>query len=43
MSLTPRRLERNIAPRNVQEHLRKLQEQGVIHRVGPDKGGHWEK
>ena len=32
----------NIAPRNVQVHLRKLQEQGVIRRVGPDKGGHWE-
>jgi ATP-dependent DNA helicase RecG len=32
----------NIAPRNVQVHLRKLQEQGVLRRVGPDKGGHWE-
>ena len=31
-----------IAPRNVQEHLRKLQDQGIIRRVGPDKGGHWE-
>ncbi len=31
-----------IAPRNVQEHLRKLQNQGIIRRVGPDKGGHWE-
>ena len=31
-----------IAPRNVQEHLRKLQAQGIIRRVGPDKGGHWE-
>ena len=34
--------EINIASRNVQEHLRKLQEQGVIRRIGPDKGGHWE-
>ena len=33
--------EINIASRNVQEHLRKLQEQGVIRRIGPDKGGHW--
>ena len=34
--------EINIASHNVQEHLRKLQEQGVIRRIGPDKGGHWE-
>ena len=32
--------EIDIASRNVQEHLRKLQEQGVIRRIGPDKGGH---
>lgn len=31
--------EINIASRNVQKHLRKLQEQGVIRRIGPDKGG----
>lgn len=31
-----------IAPRNVQVHIKKLQEQGFIRRVGPDKGGHWE-
>lgn len=34
--------EVGIAPRNVQEHLRKLQQQDIIRRVGPDKGGHWE-
>ena len=34
--------EIDIASRNVQEHLRKLQEQGVIRRIGPDKGGRWE-
>ena len=34
--------EVGIAPRNVQEHLRNLQVQGIIRRVGPDKGGHWE-
>jgi hypothetical protein len=22
--------------------MKKLQEHGVIRRVGPDKGGHWE-
>ena len=34
--------EVGIAPRNVQEHLKKLQKTGILHRVGPDKGGHWE-
>jgi len=34
--------EVGIAPRNVQVHLMNLQEQGIIRRVGPDKGGHWE-
>ena len=34
--------EIDIASRNVQEYLRILQEQGVIRRIGPDKGGHWE-
>ena len=32
----------SIAPRNIQVHIKKLQEQGLIRRVGPDKGGHWE-
>jgi predicted HTH transcriptional regulator len=26
----------------VKYHLRKLQEEGRLRRVGPDKGGHWE-
>ena len=26
----------------VSKHLKKMQENGVIKRVGPDKGGHWE-
>ena len=34
--------EIDIASRNVQEHLQILQEQGVIRRIGPDKGRHWE-
>ena len=34
--------EVGIAPRNVQVHFKNLQEQGIIRRVGPDKGGHWE-
>ena len=34
--------EVGIAPRNVQEHLKYLQKEGILRRVGPDKGGHWE-
>ena len=31
-----------ITSRTVANHLRQLQEQKFIRRVGPDKGGHWE-
>lgn len=31
-----------ITPDGVKYHLRKLQEDGLLRRVGPDKGGHWE-
>lgn len=31
-----------ITRRAVAKHTKKMQEQGVIRRVGPDKGGHWE-
>ncbi len=31
-----------ISKDGVKWQLRKLQEQGLIRRVGPDKGGHWE-
>ena len=27
---------------NIYRNIKKLQEQGIIRRVGPDKGGHWE-
>ncbi len=27
---------------NVYRNIKKLQEQGIIRLVGPDKGGHWE-
>ena len=26
----------------VARHIKRLQEQGVIRRIGPDKGGYWE-
>ena len=31
-----------ITSRAVEKHLSKLKENGVIKRIGPDKGGHWE-
>ena len=29
-------------PRGIAKHFKTLQDKGVIRRVGPDKGGHWE-
>ena len=34
--------EIGIAQRNVQEHLKQLRAEGIIRRIGPAKGGHWE-
>ena len=31
-----------LSRRGVEKNIKKLQEQGIIRRVGPDKGGHWE-
>ncbi len=31
-----------IIHRTVAKHIKSLQERGVIKRIGPDKGGHWE-
>lgn len=28
--------------RGIDKHIKSLREQGLIRRVGPDKGGHWE-
>ena len=33
----------SLSERQVQRIMTKLKEQGVIRRIGPDKGGHWEK
>ena len=33
-------LQMNI--RGIAKHFQKLQQQGILRRVGPDKGGHWE-
>ena len=32
----------DITENGVKYHLQKLQKQGVIKRVGADKGGYWE-
>ena len=32
----------DINPSAVQKHLQKLRRSGFLHRIGPDKGGHWE-
>ena len=32
----------SLSERQVQRIMTKLKEQGIIRRVGPDKGGHWE-
>lgn len=31
-----------ISERKINENTRKLKGKGLLHRVGPDKGGHWE-
>ena len=31
-----------ISPKAIEKHIKNLREDGIIRRVGPDKGGHWE-
>jgi len=31
-----------ISPRAIKKHIKSLREQGIIKRIGPDFGGHWE-
>ena len=28
--------------RGIAKHFQKMQQQGILRRIGPDKGGHWE-
>jgi ATP-dependent DNA helicase RecG len=35
-------IELGITDSGVKYHLKKMQAKGLIRRVGPDKGGHWE-
>ena len=31
-----------ISTKAIEKHIKNLREDGIIHRVGPDNGGHWE-
>jgi ATP-dependent DNA helicase RecG len=31
-----------VAPRSIERNIQNLQKQGLLRRIGPDKGGHWE-
>ena len=31
-----------VSPKTIEWNLYKLKEEGMIKRIGPDKGGHWE-
>ena len=31
-----------ISTKAIEKHIKNLREEGIIRRVGPDKGGHWE-
>lgn len=31
-----------ISPDSARHHLRRLQDEGQVRRVGPDRGGHWQ-
>jgi predicted HTH transcriptional regulator len=31
-----------VATRSIERNLQKLQDEGRLRRIGPDKGGHWQ-
>ena len=31
-----------VTPKAIEKHLAKLKAEGLLVRIGPDKGGHWE-
>ncbi len=35
-------VELGITDNGVKYHLKKMQANGLLRRIGPDKGGHWE-
>ena len=34
--------ELNMTSRSVEKNIKTLRDKGILRRVGPDKGGHWE-
>jgi predicted HTH transcriptional regulator len=35
-------MELEITDSGIKYHLKKMQDKGLLHRAGPDKGGYWE-
>ena len=35
-------LPKSVDSQVMEYNIRKLREKGIIKRIGPDKGGHWE-
>ena len=35
-------LSLQLSVKTIEKHIKNLKEIGLIRRVGPDKGGHWE-
>jgi len=31
-----------VSDRSIERNIRKLRDKGLLHRIGPDKGGYWE-
>ena len=42
LSATSLAKEIGISPKAVEKHLANLKSEGIIERIGPDKGGHWK-
>ena len=32
----------HLSVKTIEKHIKKLKAEGLLRRVGPDKGGHWE-
>ncbi|MDO4319654.1 MAG: Fic family protein [Bacteroidales bacterium] len=42
LSATALATEIGISAKGIQRHLANLKAEGILHRIGPDKGGHWK-
>lgn len=41
LSATALAAEIDISAKSIQRHLANLKAEGILHRIGPDKGGQW--